>query len=636
MKTAAVLISQKPSLHLTCSPSLHLPPRSDCFTALGAAMAAALPGTGPGRRTAKDLHAALFALKRAASWEVPKLGGPAKQPRGLHRRPGRLRCRGQVGGNGSGMAAIRSRFLGVLPAGLRFFVGPRLLCSAPPFWWKKGRPRTTHRSFAEVELLSRLAELLMPREPIGELFRDFPVEPSDAWGSRWLCPDITAFGVLKQKDAALFVEYDGCHWHCNAQGKQRDERKTEALLAYAPGGSVVLRIGHVTQSLRRKQTSTAMEAMVDVWRAGHVPSLMTSLHQATQSLLMSLDDALENEVRERLKSQCAKPQPGFDKSRTFVSQAVLTSDVETKKATMIAFLEQKMKISKKGIQALASKCPRIWGISIEGKLKPLVVWLQDVGLSRPQVAKVVAGFPAVLGYSIEGNLKPTVAWLEDVGLSQQHVAKDVGLNCQQVAKVVAGFPQVLGCSIDGNLKPTVAWLADVGLTQKQVAKVVACHPQVLGCSIEANLKPTVGWLEDAGLSRKQVAKVVAGFPPVLGYSIDGNLKPTVAWLANVGLSREQVAKVVAGFPAVLGCSIDKNLSRKVSLLQQCFSNEDICSMIVYLPQMLGLSYARLFRRLQVLQEHDCLQKLSRVMALTDAKFARRFSICMAGTSRNIS
>ena len=181
----------------------------------------------------------------------------------------------------------------------------------------------------------------------------------------------------------------------------------------------------------------------------------------------------------------------------------------------------------------------------------------------------------------------------------------------------------------------MAWLEDVGLSRQHVAKVVARHPPVLGCSIDGNLKPTVTWLE-GGLSREQVAKVVAGFPAVLSYSIDGNLKPTAAWLEDVGLSREQVAKVVAACPQVLGYSIENNLSRKVSLLQQFFSNEDICCMVVYLPPMLGLSYARLVRRMQVLQEHDCLQKLARVMALTDAKFARRFPICMAGTSRGIS
>ena len=48
-------------------------------------------------------------------------------------------------------------------------------------------------------------------------------------------------------------------------------------------------------------------------------------------------------------------------------------------------------------------------------------------------------------------------------------------------------------------------------------------------------------------------------------------------------------------------------------------------MIVYLPQMLGLRYARLFHRLTMLQEHGCLYKLARVMALTDAKFAQRFA-----------
>eukprot|EP00439_Symbiodinium_sp_Y106_P014479 s8097_g2.t1 len=469
------------------------------------------------------------------------------------------------------MAAIRSR----LPTGLRFRVGPRLRCSAP-LWWRKGRPRTVHRSYAEVELLSRLAELLMPGEIIGELFRDFPVEKSELWGRPWLCPDISAFGVLKEEGAALFVEYDGCFRHSEPQVRQRDERKTEALLAYAPAGSRVLRLGHVGRGLRA--TDASIEATVAEWRAGGSSSLNNALHQATGILLTNLEGALDHEVRERLQAyQGAEPQPDLDKARKFVHEAVLTRDVETKKANMLAVLEGELLLSALAIKALENRFPSIWGVSIKSRLKPVVEWLERVGLRRKQVAKVVAVFPQVLGCSIDGNLKPTVAWLEDVGLSRQ-----------QVAKVVAGFPSVLGCSIDGNLKPTVAWL------------------------------------EDVGLSRQQVAKVVAGFPQMLGYSIDSKLKPTVAWLEDVGLSRPQVAKVVARFPQVLSCSIQNNLSPKLLLLQQFFSKEDICSMIVYLPQMLGLSYARLFHRLTMLQEHGCLYKLARVMALTDAKFARRF------------
>ena len=473
-----------------------------------------------------------------------------------------------------------------------------------------------HRSLAEVELLSRLAELLMPQYPIGECFRDFPVEPSDAWGSRWLCPDITAFGVLKEEHAAVFVEYDGYYRHSEPQGRQRDDRKTEALLRYAPAGSHVFRIGHVGRGLRAGDAST--EATVDVWRAGCSSSLKTALHQAARTLVTSLEGGLQHEVRERLQAlQGSQPQPRFHKAGKFVCEAVLIRDVATKKANVIAVLEGELQLSVAAIKALENRFPSIWGISIESKLKPTVAWLEHVGLSRQQVAKVVAGFPSVLGCSIDGNLKPTVAWLEDVGLSRQQVAKvvagfprvlgygysingnlkptvawleDVGLSRQQVAKVVAVHPQVLSYSIDGNLKPTVAWLEDVGLSRKQVAKVVAVAPQVLGCSIDGNLKPTVAWLEDVGLSRKQVAKVVAKFPPVLGCSIEGNLKPTVAWLEDVGLSRQQVAKVVAGFPAMLSYSINANLKPTVAWLEDVgLSREQVAKVVAGKPQVLGYS-----------------------------------------------
>ncbi|CAE7430096.1 unnamed protein product [Symbiodinium sp. KB8] len=414
------------------------------------------------------------------------------------------------------------------------------LAASGPLWWRKGRPRTVHRSFAEVELLSRLAELLMPGEPIGELFRDFPLEPSDAWGSRWLCPDITAFGVLKQEDAALFVEYDGYHGHYDARGLAADERKSKALLAYAPSGSYVLRLGHAARDI--PMTKNSMEVVVDTWSAGRERTLMHVVRQVSQALLGSWGNVLRKDVCQHLQSfRSTEASPDLHLACKFTTEAVLTSDVEKRKTNVIAFLKEKLQFSEVGISRLASRSQKIWGMSIES------------------------------------NLKPTVAWLEDVGLSRE-----------QVAKVVAGFPQVLGCSIDGNLKLTVAWL------------------------------------EDVGLSREQVAKVVAGFPQVLGYSIDGNLKPTVAWLEDVGLSREQVAKVVAGSPQILGYSIGKNLSRKVSLLQQFFSKEQICSMIAYHPAMLGYRYARMLTRLKVLQEHGCLCKLAQVMALTDAKFSRRF------------
>ena len=340
--------------------------------------------------------------------------------------------------------------------------------SGAPAWWRAGRPRTVHRSYAEVELLSHLAVLLKPKEPIGELFRDFPVEPSEDWGARWLCPDIAVYGVLRQPSAILFIEYDGHPRHYNAEGQHADDRKTRALVKHAPFGSKILRIGHARRCLAR--TKDSFEVIVDAWRRGRWQSLQNVVYQAACALICVFAGDLQPGVWQRLQClQHTGKSLDFHDAGEFVSKVLLTSDVENKKASMRTFLQMELGFSNSCMDTLGDKFPSIWGVNIEGNLRPTVAWLEDVGLSRAQVAKVIAVKPQVLGLSIEGNLRPTVAWLEDVGLSRA-----------QVAKVIAVFPSVLGYSIEGNLRPTVAWLEDVGLSRAQVAKVIAVCPSVLG------------------------------------------------------------------------------------------------------------------------------------------------------------
>ncbi|CAE7201778.1 unnamed protein product [Symbiodinium sp. CCMP2456] len=601
---------------------------------------------------------------------------------------------------------------------LTFLLGSAA-CGPP--WWRKGRPRKRHRSFAEVELLSRLAELLMPRLPIGELFRDFTVKPSPAWDSRSLSPGIAVFGVLQNDGAALFVDYDGSHQGSDGPGcNSTKQHKTKALLRYAPEGSCVLRIGHATGNCRRQEHSA--DAIVNTWRDGHEPSLMKAVSQSVWALLSSCDIALREDVSQRLHTfQVTEPKPRFNEARKFASKAVLVGDVENKEAQVFAFLREHLRFSEAQIQALVDKFPKILRISIDDKLKPTVscfedlglsgqqvtkvllghpqvlrfnieanlkptvAWFQSVGLSREQVAKVVASSPFVLGCSIEEKLKPTVKWLEDAGLCRKQVCKavagfpgllglsvksnlkpkvawlrDLGLSRQQLTKVVANFPQLLGLSIGAKLKATEAWLWGVGLSREQVAKVVACSPSVLGYSLEANLKPKVAWLGEVGLNREQVVKVVAGFPPVLACSIEAKLKPTVAWLRDTGLSREQVAKVIGRLPQVFGYSIDaklkpavlwlrevgltqlqvagviatfphvlslsmqNNLSPKHLFLLEHFTRDELRDIIRRLPALLGYSFARLRHRLQVLQKHDVVSRLTAVMTWTDSRFAERF------------
>ena len=84
---------------------------------------------------------------------------------------------------------------------------------SPPGWWNAGRARKRPGSVAEAELLSHLAVLLLPEEPIEELFRDFPAQHSETWGRKTLSPDLAVYGALQAKEAALFLEYDGHYRH---------------------------------------------------------------------------------------------------------------------------------------------------------------------------------------------------------------------------------------------------------------------------------------------------------------------------------------------------------------------------------------------------------------------------------------
>ena len=483
-----------------------------------------------------------------------------------------------------------------------------------PQWWRKGSPRRLLGSVAEAELLSHLAVLLQPQEPIRELFRSFPIKPDKDWGTPWLSPDLAVYGALREEEAALFVEYDGYYLHLDKLGLKRDQRKTQALLKYAPTGSRVVRIAHAHRGL--ELGGKLQEVVVDPWRAMDARSLLVCLRQVACSLLDGCGGELQPWLQESLRRLlCRVPEDSFRAARGFATKADVAGGgalaakqlqqfcqegLQLPGDRVDSYFEEAMDESMKCIERpsrntlqwlislglrraqvakMVAVCPAVLGCSIGANLKLAVDWLHSLGLSRSQVVKILAGSPQVLGYSIEANLKPTVEWLHSLGLSRP-----------QVVKILAGFPSVLGYSIEANLKPTVEWLHSLGLIRPQVVKILAGFPSVLGYSIEANLKPTVEWLHSLGLSRSQVVKILAGSPQVLGLSIEANLKPTVEWLHSLGLSRPQVVKILAGFPSVLGYSIEANLKPTVEWLHSLgLSRSQVVKILAGSPQVLGLS-----------------------------------------------
>ena len=474
---------------------------------------------------------------------------------------------------------------------------------------------------AEAELLSHIAVLLQPEEPIEELFRDFQVEQSEGWSRNILSPDLTVYGALQAEEAALFLEYDGYYRHLSPKGIAADSRKNKALLDFAPNGSHVLRIAHAHRGM---ELSCEMgEVVVDMWQLDHEASLIKALRQVAMSLLKKQGgkqgSALQPDQRAKLQTFVETPgRSGMHAAIEFTERIAAERELAFDPAPLHESLRSGLSLSLSEAEELAVKlikCPALSRRRVEQQLQPAMQFLENMGLENAQIAKAIARFPAVLGYSIEENLKPTVRWLRDLRLSKADVTKviarspqllgysieenlkptvrwlrDVGLSKAEVAKVVIRFPQALSCSIEANLKPTARWLRDVGLSKAEVAKAIARFPQALGCSIEANLKPTARWLRDVGLSKAEVAKAIARKPQILGYSIGENLKPTVRWLRDVGLSEAEVVKAIARFPQALGCSIEANLKPTARWLRDVgLSKAEVAKAIARKPQILGYS-----------------------------------------------
>ena len=488
-----------------------------------------------------------------------------------------------------------------------------MLASAPPAWWRQGQPRRILGSKAEAELLSQLAVLLMPDQPIAEAFRDFPCRKSADWGANKLCPDLTAHGVLEARDAALFIEYDGYFRHMSPSGLVRDMRKTRAMLRFVPQGSVVVRIAHE----KRDWKDRSSQIVVDSWHPEHPTSLLKALKQAATSLRRCCAGKLLPKLASRLEGFAGERLDWLDRdARIFAKDAELVGMSSCSNNLKVQqYLQRDLLVTREQAEKTIARCPQMLRRCVDDQVTPTVNWMKGLGLSQPQVAKVIQRFPQVLGLSIEANLRPTVDWIKGLGLSQSQVAKVIqrfpqvfsysieanlkptiewikglGLSQVQVAKVIQRVPLVLGYSIEANLKPTVEWIKGLGLSHSQVAKVIQRFPQVLGLSIEANLRPTVDWIKGLGLSQSQVAKVIQRFPQVLSYSIEANLKPTIEWIKGLGLSQLQVAKVIQRVPQVLGYSIEANLKPTVEWIKGLgLSHSQVAKVIQRFPQVLGLS-----------------------------------------------
>ncbi|KAI3893729.1 hypothetical protein MKW92_036812 [Papaver armeniacum] len=288
----------------------------------------------------------------------------------------------------------------------------------------------------------------------------------------------------------------------------------------------------------------------------------------------------------------------------------------------LSFFE-KMEARRGGLGMLGSKdssfqyiiqsFPRILMLSVENHLKPLVKFLEGIGVPKERVRAIFLLFPPAIFYDIEKDLKPRMRAFEKIGAEE----KDIGrmlvkypwilsngiqenygkilsfFELEKVPKVsvdqaIKSWPHLLGCSTS-KLKSMVEQIDDLEIRNKKLGQVIASSPQLLLKKPHEFLQVVI-FMEELGFDTESTGRILCRCPEVFAANIDKTLKRKIKFLNSIGISKDYVPRVIRKYPELLVSDIDHTLLPRVKYLMRAgLSKREVASMIRRFSPLLGYS-----------------------------------------------
>lgn len=208
---------------------------------------------------------------------------------------------------------------------------------------------------------------------------------------------------------------------------------------------------------------------------------------------------------------------------------------------------------------------RVSEIDLDGKHRPHIVYLLELGMDIEQIKSITRRFPSFAYYSLEGKIKPIVEFLLELGVPKA-----------DIPIILTKRPQLCGISLSENLKPTMKFLETFGVDKQQWAKVIYRFPALLTYSRQ-KVRASIDFLYEIGLSKENIGKILTRFPSIISYSVDDKLWPTVNYFRSLGVD---VAILLFRCPQNFGLSIDANLKPVTQFfLERGYTLEEVGTMI---------------------------------------------------------
>ncbi|KAL4581533.1 hypothetical protein LXL04_006055 [Taraxacum kok-saghyz] len=269
----------------------------------------------------------------------------------------------------------------------------------------------------------------------------------------------------------------------------------------------------------------------------------------------------------------------------------------------VVYLEEELGMELEVIKEVIRKFPAFAYYSLEGKIKPVVDFLLDLGISKSDIPSIITKRPQLCGISLTENLIPTMTFLEDLGVDKK-----------KWAKVIHRFPALLTYS-KSKLQATVDFLSQMGLSSQDIGKVLTRCPSIISYSIPEKLTPTSEYFDSIGVNP---AVVMSRYPQVFGLSVEASLKPVTEFFVQRGYHVADVALMASRYGAIYSFSVDDNLGPK---WEYFLGMEYAKSELVKFPQYFGYSLEdRIKVRYEVVKESGVRLLLNQILSLSDEDF----------------
>ncbi|KAL2894322.1 Transcription termination factor MTERF6 chloroplastic/mitochondrial, partial [Bienertia sinuspersici] len=286
---------------------------------------------------------------------------------------------------------------------------------------------------------------------------------------------------------------------------------------------------------------------------------------------------------------------------------------------------------------LIESFPRLLLLSVESHMKPMVRFLENVGVPRECMGNVLLLFPPLIFCDIEDEIR-TGSWvfempipkaqrapkvrekkMEPIGAVDKRFGRMLGkypwvlstsilknynnilafFEVEKVPKVsieqaIMDWPLLMGCSVS-KLKPMVEQLGARGVRTAKLGKVIATSPQLLLQRPEEFCK-VITFLQDLGFDKESIGQILARCPEMFATRTVETLRRKLEFLSSMGIPKQEFLRVIKKYPEFLVSDVDRTVTPRLRFLMECgLTQRHIASMIVRFSPLLGYSIEEVLR-----------------------------------------